>query len=126
VLPSASALACRREERVQKAFSVDHHEAGDARLSHSATAVYGAKCDYVRPRGAPSASSPRRTLLPDNRQQRRQSLLERKVAELACNKQQSMKLQHKRSRGKHRNADCASDGDEARKRMQAESGGNDT
>ena len=30
-----------------------------------------------------------------------------------------MKLQHKRSRGKHRNADCA-DGDEARKRMQAE------
>ena len=48
VLPSASALASRREERVQKAFSVDHHEAGDARLSHSASGVYGAKCDYVR------------------------------------------------------------------------------
>ena len=47
MLPSASALACRREERVQKAFSVDHHEAGDARLSHSASRVYGAKCDYV-------------------------------------------------------------------------------
>ena len=47
MLPSASALASRREERVQKAFSVDHHEARDARLSHSATAVYGAKCDYV-------------------------------------------------------------------------------
>ena len=47
MLPSASALASRREERVQKAFSVDHHEAGDARLSHSATAVYGVKCDYV-------------------------------------------------------------------------------
>ena len=47
MLPSASALACRREERVQKAFSVDHHEAGDARLSHSASGVYGAKCDYV-------------------------------------------------------------------------------
>ena len=47
MLPSASALACRREERVQKAFSVDHHEAGDARLSHSASGLYGAKCDYV-------------------------------------------------------------------------------
>ena len=47
MLPSASALACRGEERVQKAFSVDHHGPGDARLSHSASRVYGAKFDYV-------------------------------------------------------------------------------
>ena len=47
MLPSASALACRREERVQKAFSVDHHGPGNARLSHRAIGVYGAKCDYV-------------------------------------------------------------------------------
>jgi hypothetical protein len=40
-------LACRREERVQKAFSVDHHGPGNARLSHRAIGVYGAKCDYV-------------------------------------------------------------------------------
>ena len=40
-------MACRREERVQKAFSVDHHGPGDARLSHSASRVYGAKFDYV-------------------------------------------------------------------------------
>ena len=53
MLPSASALACRREERVQKAFSVDHHEAGDARLSHSAEVPGGAKCDYVRKRVKP-------------------------------------------------------------------------
>ena len=36
MLPSASALGCRREERVQKAFSVDHHGPGNARLSHRA------------------------------------------------------------------------------------------
>ena len=36
MLPSASVLDCRREERVQKACSVDHHERGDARLSASA------------------------------------------------------------------------------------------
>ena len=49
MLPSASALASRREERVQKAFSVDHHGPGDARLSHRATAIYGEHSDYVRP-----------------------------------------------------------------------------
>jgi hypothetical protein len=47
MLPSASALASRREERVQKAFSVDHHGPGDARLSHRATAIYGEHSDYV-------------------------------------------------------------------------------
>ena len=47
MLPSASDLACRREERVQKAFSVDHHGPGDARLSHRATAIYGEHSDYV-------------------------------------------------------------------------------
>ena len=41
-------MACRREERVQKAFSVDHHGPGDARLSHRATAIYGEHSDYVR------------------------------------------------------------------------------
>ena len=47
MLPSASALASRREERVQKASSVDHHGPGDARLSHRATAIYGEHSDYV-------------------------------------------------------------------------------
>ena len=47
MLPSASALASRREERVQKAFSVDHHGPGDARLSHRATPIYGEHSDYV-------------------------------------------------------------------------------
>ena len=51
MLPSASALASRREERVQKAFSVDHHGPGDARLSHRATAIYGEHSDYVPVRG---------------------------------------------------------------------------
>ena len=36
MLPSASVLARKHEERVQKAFSVDHHGPGDARLSHGA------------------------------------------------------------------------------------------
>ena len=49
MLPSASALASRREERVQKALSVDHHGPGDARLSHRATAIYGEHSDYVLP-----------------------------------------------------------------------------
>ena len=31
MLPSASALACRREERIQKAFSVDHHDLQSAK-----------------------------------------------------------------------------------------------
>ena len=47
MLPSASALASRREERVQKAFFVDHHGPGDARLSHSAAGIYGESGDYV-------------------------------------------------------------------------------
>ena len=56
MLPSASALASRREERVQKAFSIDHHGPGDARLSHRATAIYGEHSDYVRrPRSSGAA-----------------------------------------------------------------------
>ena len=58
MLPSASALASRREERVQKAFSVDHHGPGDARLSHRATAIYGEHSDYV-----PHLGGTRRTVL---------------------------------------------------------------
>jgi len=55
MLSSASDLASRREESVQKAFSVDHHGPGDARLSHSATAIYGKYSDYVlaAPRALP-------------------------------------------------------------------------
>jgi hypothetical protein len=41
LLPNASALACRREERVQKAFSVDHHGPGVARLSMGASRLLG-------------------------------------------------------------------------------------
>ena len=41
MLPSVWVLALKHEERVQKAFSVDHHEAGDARLSHSANGPRG-------------------------------------------------------------------------------------
>ena len=47
MLPSASALGCRREERVQKAFSVDHHGPGDARQSHRAIRPLGEQSDYV-------------------------------------------------------------------------------
>ena len=47
MLPSASALASRRKERVQKAFFVDHHGPGDARLSHSAAGIYGEYSNYV-------------------------------------------------------------------------------
>ena len=47
MLPSASALASRREERVRKAFSFDHHGPGDARLSHSAKGIYGELGDTV-------------------------------------------------------------------------------
>ena len=36
MLPSVWVFALKHEERVQKAFSVDHHGPGDARLSHSA------------------------------------------------------------------------------------------
>ena len=57
MLPSASALASRREERVQKAFSVDHHGPGDARLSHRATAIYGEHSDYVTGRLLPSSAT---------------------------------------------------------------------
>ena len=34
-LPSTSVLASKREETVQKAFSSDDHEPGDARLGHA-------------------------------------------------------------------------------------------
>ena len=47
MLPSASALASRREERVRKAFSVDHHGPGNARLSHGAIGIYGEWGDSV-------------------------------------------------------------------------------
>ena len=47
MLPSALVLDCRREERVQKACSVDHHGPGDARLSHSAKGIYGELGDTV-------------------------------------------------------------------------------
>ena len=48
MLPSASVLAYRREERVQKAFSGDHHGHGDARLRASAHPLRGVICDYVQ------------------------------------------------------------------------------
>ena len=56
MLPSASALASRREERVRKAFSVDHHGPGDARLSHGARGIYGELGDTVRYIDLPSLS----------------------------------------------------------------------
>ena len=43
MLPSASVLAYRREERVQKAFSGDHHGHGDGRLRASNRSVQGRK-----------------------------------------------------------------------------------
>ena len=50
MLPSASVLARKHEERVQKAFSVDHHGPGDARLSAVLNPLSGAECDYVSPK----------------------------------------------------------------------------
>ena len=50
MVPNASVLACRREERVQKAVSVDHHGPGDARLSGVLNPLSHAECDYVVPR----------------------------------------------------------------------------
>ena len=47
MLPSASVLASRREERVQKAVSVVHHGPGDARLSGVLNPLSHAECDYV-------------------------------------------------------------------------------
>ena len=47
MLPSASVLARKHEERVQKAVSVDHHGPGAARLSHSAKGIYGELGDTV-------------------------------------------------------------------------------
>ena len=47
MVPSASVLDCRREERVQKAFSVDHHEHGDAGVSAVLDPLSGVRCDYV-------------------------------------------------------------------------------
>ena len=62
MLPSASALASRREERVQKAFFVDHHGPGDARLSHSAAGIYGESGDYVVRASAATHSQARRAV----------------------------------------------------------------
>ena len=56
MLPSASVLACRREERVQKAVSVDHHGPGDARLSAVLNPLSHAECDYVERLAALPAS----------------------------------------------------------------------
>ena len=47
MLPSASVLASRQEERVQKAVAVVHHGPGDARLSGVLNALSGPECDYV-------------------------------------------------------------------------------
>ena len=47
MLPSASVLACRRKERVQKAVSVVHHERGDAGVSAVLDPLSHAECDYV-------------------------------------------------------------------------------
>ena len=47
MLPSVWVLALKHEERVQKAFSVDHHGPGDARLSHGANGVYRERGDTV-------------------------------------------------------------------------------
>ena len=47
MLPNASVLACRREQRVQKAVSFDHHGPGDARLSAVLNPLSGVRCDYV-------------------------------------------------------------------------------
>jgi len=48
MLPSVWVLALKHEERVQKAFSVDHHGPGDARLSHVLNPLSHAECDYVK------------------------------------------------------------------------------
>ena len=47
MLPNALVLACRREERVQKAVSFDYHGPGDARLSAVLNPLRGVRCDYV-------------------------------------------------------------------------------
>ena len=47
MLPSVWGLVLKHEERVQKAFSVDHHGPGDARLSHGAKGIYGELGDTV-------------------------------------------------------------------------------
>ena len=56
MLPSASVLACRRKERVQKAVSVDHHGPGDARLSGVLNPLSQTECDYVNAVTSPAAS----------------------------------------------------------------------
>ena len=43
MLHGSSILASRREERVQKAVSVDHHEPGDGGQSHGSYALCAAK-----------------------------------------------------------------------------------
>ena len=47
MVPSASVLACKREERVQKAFSVTHHGHRDACLSAVLNPLSHVRCDYV-------------------------------------------------------------------------------
>ena len=47
MLPSVWVFALKHEERVQKAFSVDHHRPEDARLSHVLNPLSGPECDYV-------------------------------------------------------------------------------
>ena len=47
MLPSVWVFALKHEERVQKAFSVDHHGPEDARLSHVLNPLSGPECDYV-------------------------------------------------------------------------------
>ena len=57
MLPSASVLASRREERVQKAVSVVHHGPGDARLSGVLNPLSHAECDYVADADADAADA---------------------------------------------------------------------
>ena len=51
----AESSACSREDRVYKAFSVDHHGRGDARLSHVLNPLSQTECDYVQGQTAPLA-----------------------------------------------------------------------
>ena len=60
MLPSASVLAYRREERVQKAFSGDHHGHGDAGLRARATPSQRPKmrlCARLSPSSRPTAAN---------------------------------------------------------------------
>ena len=52
MLPKASASACNREDRVQEAFSGDHHGLEDATAKELAIREYHAEFDYVLPEHA--------------------------------------------------------------------------